>query len=124
MSEATFVFRHSDEKEARRFCKELFETYPFCGDGPTQVIACATGDAMSVSDAVRAALMCNSLDAYYERTEFALAMCECVNWDGCMKLAGEWDLRYDQGEFVDARTEQVVPNEGSMIVPNTPEGDG
>jgi hypothetical protein len=102
MPEATFVFRHADEAEARRFCKELFDLYPFCGPGPTCVIACSTGDAMSVSDAVRMALECTAIDPSEQR-EFALEMAECNNWEDCMTLAAKWELRHEHGEFLDAR---------------------
>jgi hypothetical protein len=102
VTEATFVFRHIDEAEARRFCQELFATYPFAGDGPTAVIAASTGDAMSVSDAVKMALECSAIDPSEQR-EFALEMAECNNWEDCMALAAKWDLRHEQGEFIDAR---------------------
>jgi hypothetical protein len=101
--ESTYVFSHADETEARRVSKELFERYPFGGDGATCTIACGRGDSMSVHDAIRAAMECRALDFSTERGEFALAMCECLNWEQCMALAAEWELRWIDGDFVDMR---------------------
>jgi hypothetical protein len=104
---STFVFRHADEGEARRFCSEIMKLYPFGGAGPTCMTACAVGDAMSTSEAVIGALECTALHDT-ERHEFVGEIAACNNWDDCMKLAEKWELRWEQGAFVDARKIEEV----------------
>jgi hypothetical protein len=123
MTEATFVFRHADETEARRFCKELFASYPFGGDGPTNVVACSVGDAMSVQDAVRAILECRVLGSF-EREECALAMCECLNWDDVQELAAKWEIRWENGEFVEGRVASAIEAATAGETGNTDSTEG
>lgn len=101
---STFVFYHASEEDARGFRTEMISRYPFGGAGKdvSQITAMATGDAMSVSDAMRMALECRALDRH-ERSEFALELAECVSWDDCVAHAKTWELRVRDGDFVDDR---------------------
>jgi hypothetical protein len=100
---ATFVFRCAGPKVALEFRKAIFEKYPFDSSLPVSMVACATGDAMSVSEAMRMALECRALDSYEQR-DLALELAEQSDWHYCLKHAeAEWSLVVSEtGEFVSA----------------------
>lgn len=104
----TYVFQHKDVEAAKALRKEMFDRYSFGGGGgaPTHICGVMSGDALSVSDAIRMASDCRALD-HSERAEFAVKMGEQLTWDDCLALAAEWDLQVQDGEFVNVPAEQV-----------------
>jgi hypothetical protein len=103
----TIVFRSRDEAAAQELRTHIFTRYPpMRDDAPTCISACATGDAMSVQDAMRMALECREFDIYEQR-ELALEMAECVNWDDCIKKAEEWGMGVLHGDFVNATAHEI-----------------
>jgi hypothetical protein len=103
--EETIVLRFADEQTRKDFLGDLLARFPFDGQSESRIIGMASGDAMSVSDAIQAALQTSTLDSF-ERHDFAVDMCNAVNWQDCERIAAEWDLRWEQGDFVDVRALQ------------------
>jgi hypothetical protein len=101
---ATIVVAGPSADAVSAIITPIMEDAPFCLDeGRVRTVAVSLrADAMSVLDAVRAAVETRALDSS-EMRDLAKEISYLDTWEECLDVFASWDLEYVDGELIDLR---------------------